>query len=251
MHKQSAVYIIASNKPTMSIYPNLEIITMPHTLPRGLARPQPSAPVSEASYDSDGAGQAFRLQEITRLMRWLEAERDARATLYKKYHRAANVFDGMDTALVAISMGMGVGGVGLLSTIIAAPLVIGLEAGALVCGGLGIAGKFVSRRLAAKARKHDSIRGVAESKINTLTGIISSALSDNLISDAEFTSFITEIKRYKTMRDAIRSKTRKTVSLDSVDGKTREALMDRGREEARAAMLKKIGLPRASQDLAV
>ena len=44
-------------------------------------------------------------------------------------------------------------GVGLLSTIIAAPIVVALEAAAVACGLAGIAGKYISRRLLVKAKK--------------------------------------------------------------------------------------------------
>ena len=67
--------------------------------------------------------------------------------MYKKYRRGANVVDGIDTALSMTSVGL------------AASVAIGLQAGAIVCGLLGVGGKLVGRRLQAKARKHDLIRG--------------------------------------------------------------------------------------------
>ena len=97
-------------------------------------------------------------EQKTCLQRQLEEERDLRAALYKKYHRGVNVLDGIGTTLIIVSMGLGVGGVGLLSTIVAAPVVLGLEAGSLVCGILAVASKYVGRRLATKAKKHDEIR---------------------------------------------------------------------------------------------
>ena len=60
---------------------------------------------------------------------------------------------GLSTSLMALtqrwlqaSLGMGAAGVGLLSTVIAAPVVVALEAAALVCGLAGMAGKYASRR---------------------------------------------------------------------------------------------------------
>jgi len=63
-----------------------------------------------------------------------------------------NVLGGVDTALISADMGMGIGGVGLLSTTIAVPVVLGLEIAALTCGVVGVAGKHVARRLAVKAK---------------------------------------------------------------------------------------------------
>ena len=113
--------------------------------------------------------QSYRLHEISQLKKRLEEERDKRATLYKKYHHGVNTLNGIDTALLAAVMGMGIGSVGLLSTIIAAPVVLGLVTAALACGVLRGTCKFVSRRLAVKAKKHNRIRILAESKLNTIT----------------------------------------------------------------------------------
>ena len=98
----------------------------------------------------------------------LENERDFRSSMYKKYQRGANVADEMDNALLVTTVGLAASGVGLLSTITAAPVALGLQAGAIVCGMLGAGGKLIGRRLQAKPRKHDLIRGLAESKLNII-----------------------------------------------------------------------------------
>ena len=93
----------------------------------------------------------------------MQAYTHIRSSMYKKYRRGANVADGVDTALLVTSVGLAASGVGLLSTIIAAPVSIGLQAREIVCGLLGGGGKLVSQRLQAKARTHDLICGLAES----------------------------------------------------------------------------------------
>ena len=99
-----------------------------------------------------------------------------------------------------ISAGLAASGVGLLSTIIAAPVALGLETGAIVCGLLGAGGKLVGRRLRAKARKHDLIRGLAESKLNTIADRISVALNDDKITEKEFRLILSEVDKYNQMR---------------------------------------------------
>ena len=116
-----------------------------------------------------------------------------------------NVLDGIDTTLITVSMGLGVGGVGLLSTIVAAPVVLGLEAGSLACGILAVAGKYVGRRLATKAKKHNEIRVLANSKLNTVADHVSTALKDGEISDREFRLVLDELAKYYGMRDDIRA----------------------------------------------
>ena len=133
--------------------------------------------------------------------------------MYKKYRRGANVLDGIDTALSVTSVGLAASGVGLLSTIIAAPVALGLQAGAIVCGLLGAGGKLVSRRLQAKARKH-LIRGLAESKLNTIADRISVALNDDKITKEELRLILSEVDKYNQMKVETRGRQKQSLSED-------------------------------------
>lgn len=183
---------------------------------------------------------SYRLHEISRLRKYLEDEREKRAELYKKYHRGVNALDSVDAVLLTAGMGLGIGGVGLLSTVIAAPVVLGLEIAALVCGTLGIAGKFVGRRLSVKAKKHDEVRVLAHSKLNTITDCVSSALMDGRISDDEFRLIVAEVDKYNDMKAEIRVGAWKTHAAVTLDEETKNSLIQRGRDEAKASFMKKL-----------
>ena len=127
-----------------------------------------------------------RIQHVAEVRARLEKERGFRASLYKKYRPGANVVDGLDTGLSVAGAAMAATVVGLLTTIITAPVAIGLQAGAIACWLLGAGGRFICRRLEAKARKHDQIRVLALSKLNTMADHISTALTDDKISEEEF-----------------------------------------------------------------
>ena len=141
------------------------------------------------------------MQEICQLQKRLEGEIDNRAALYKKYRRAVNAIDGADMALAI--MGAGAAGIVLLSMVLAAPIVVALEVAALGCGLLGVGCKFLSRKLASKAKKNDEIRVLAESKLNTIVDIVSRSLQDNDISDAEFRLVLDEVAKYSDMKKEI------------------------------------------------
>ena len=104
------------------------------------------------------------------------------------------------------SVGLAASGVGLLSTIIAAPVALSLQAGASVCGLLGAGGKLVGRRLQAKAGKHDLIRGLAGSKLNRIADRISVALNDDKIIEEEFLLILSEADKYNQMKTEIRGR---------------------------------------------
>ena len=196
--------------------------------------------VNVASQQPD---QYFRLQEISRLRKHLEDEKDKRSQLYKKYRRGINAVDAVDTALISASMGMGIGGVGLLTTVIAAPVVLGLEIAALGCGLLGVAGKFISRWLSVKAKKHDEVRVLAESKLNTIADHVSRALTDGQISDEEFRLISDEAQKYTQMKAEIRTGAQKAHAAVTLDEESKNSLIQRGRDEARASFMKKLAGP--------
>ena len=148
--------------------------------------------------------ESHRLQHVAEVRSRLEKERDCRASLYKKYRRGASVVDGLDTGLSVASAAMAATGVGLLTTIITAPVAIGLQAGAIACGLLGVDGRFICRKLEAKARKYDQLLVLAVSKLNSIAGRISAALTDDKISEEEFRLILSEVDKYGQMKAEIR-----------------------------------------------
>ena len=124
-------------------------------------------------------------------------------------------------------------------TIIAAPVVIAMEAGALVCGVFSVASKYINKKLQAKAIKHNKIRMLAEAKTNTIVDHVSKALMDGVISDDEFSLLISEVNKYKEMKEDIRSSTHKTLKIDE---EAEKKLIERGKEEARKSFLAKLNL---------
>ena len=116
-------------------------------------------------------------------------------------------------------MGLAATGVGLLSTIIAAPVAIGIGAGTMVCGLLGDVGKLAGGRLQAKARKHDLIHGLAESKLNKIADPISVALNDDKITIEEFRLIFAEVNKFKQTTNEIHGCQKQSSGL-SEDEKT-------------------------------
>ena len=200
----------------------------------------PELPREELVEDRD---HSYRLGEISALKKRLEGERDKRAALYKKYHRGVNVIDGVDTSLLTVSIGMGIAGMGVMSTVVAAPVALGLEITALVFGTFGVVGRFVGRRLAVKAKKHDEIRILAESKLNTITDHVSKALMDGTVSDEEFSLIMSEVDKFGKMKSEIRSGARKAHSELVLDEETKQSLIQQGRDEVRDSLLKKLDSP--------
>ena len=213
------------NKHAKSVTPSAPPTGTPPLYPELPAGPAVADVPSQ--HDNTPPDQYFWLQEISKLRKDLEDERDKRSQLYKKYQRGVNAVDAADTTLISASVGMGIGGVGLLSTIIAAPVVLGLEIAALACGLLGVTGKFI----------------LAESKLNTIADHVSTALADGTISYEEFCLVAQEAHKYAQMKAEIRAGAKKAHAAVTLDEETKKSLIQRGRDEARASFMKKLAGP--------
>lgn len=148
----------------------------------------------------------FRLREISNIKNNLEKERDERTLFYKKYKRGVNIATAADTTLTTLSIALGASGVGLLLSVAAAPVAIGIEVGAGLLGVVGLTCKFIHKKLMSQAMKHNEIRVLAESKLNTINDLISKALEDDKISDEEFSLILAEVEKFNAMKTDIKSK---------------------------------------------
>ena len=121
----------------------------------------------------------------------------------------------------------------MLSTVIAAPAVIAIEGVSLFTGLLSVIGKYIVKKPTSKAEKHEKIKTIASAKLDTIALHISKALSDNKVTDEEFRLILEESEKYKVMKEEVRSKTKKKIATE-----TEEALIERGRQEARNSFRK-------------
>lgn len=195
----------------------------------------PSAPEGEVLI-VEGTAQSYRLKKINEIQKEITTERDKRANLSKKYHRAVKIIAGVDSTLVVFSMGLGAAGIGVLSTIIAAPVAIALEGVALGTGLLSIVGGQTNKKLTMKAEKHEKIKTLADAKLNTISDHISKALTDDQISDEEYSLILSELDKFHQMKEEIRSKIRV-----SIDEETKQSLIAKGREDAIASFQNMFG----------
>ena len=81
--------------------------------------------ITEVSHSE--VGHDYRLKKFTDIQMNLEEERIRRRRLSENYYRIVTWVNNSDAVLIAVSMGLGIAGVGLLSTIVAAPVVVRLR----------------------------------------------------------------------------------------------------------------------------
>ena len=134
---------------------------------------------------------------------------------------------------MTITLGAGAGGIALLSTVVASPIVIPLEGMTLFTGFLSIKGKCSVKKSTSKAEKHEKIKTIASTKLDTISSHISKALSDNEVTDEEFRLILEEWEKYKVMKEKVRAKTKKKIATE-----LEETLIEKGRQETRESFWK-------------
>jgi len=105
--------------------------------------------------------------------------------------------------LVVTSIGLNAIGLGLLSTIIAAPAVISIQAVSLGALILIKTGDRVNKNLNEKAEKHEKIKVLAETTLDKIIDHLSKSLDVSVISEEEFSLVLSEGSKFTELKEEI------------------------------------------------
>ena len=153
-------------------------------------------------------GHIYRIQKIDEIQEILIAKKDKRNGLSTKYNRGVNIIGVIDNCLSVTAIGLCITGVGLLSTIVAAPAVIGMEAVSIVMGLIRDLGNYANKKMSLKIEKHEKITMLTVSSPNTISSLILKALSDDSISDEEYSLILFEFETITRMKEDLREKSK-------------------------------------------
>ena len=182
--------------------------------------------------------ESYRLKKIDELEKFLRSEVDLRDKLTKQFKRRATASTISDTSVITAITALEVASIVTLTTGIGMPISVVLASTGLFLGlGSGIIHK-TQKIFDSKAKKHDKIKTLAESKLDTISGLVSKAVEDSHIDHQEYHLILKEVEHYRTMKKEIRTKSKKTT--DAITAEQREAILAQGRKEGQQAFLAKI-----------
>ena len=196
-------------------------------------REDPSAPDIELTEMGNDQGHTYRLKVITDIQKFLETEINNRDAFSKKYFRIARIVSNIDNVLIGITICAEGAGAVLLATGVGSPIALGLGISGAATGAFSLLGNIVVKKTTIKAEKHLKIKVLANAKLDTIASHISKAMMDNYVSDDEFKLIMEELNKYKTIKEEIRSNTKKNLKAEE-----EESLIERGRQEARESFRK-------------
>lgn len=168
----------------------------------------------------------------------MRSEVDKREKLAKQFKRRATATTISDTSVIAAITALEVASIATLTSGVGLPISIVLASTGLLLG-LGSAVIHKTQKIfESKAKKHDKIKTLAESKLDSISSLVSKAIEDAHISHKEYQFILHEIEHYRKMKEEIRAKSKK--ATDAITKEQREAILAQGREEGTKAFLAKI-----------
>ena len=100
----------------------------------------------------------------------------------------------------------------------------------------------------SKEKKHDDIRLLAQSKLDSISDTISRAIQNENVSPTEFHKILQETENYRKLKADIRKQAK--AKQAKLSKEQREEILEQGRKEGREDFLRKIantsGIPNAN-----
>ena len=164
----------------------------------------PSAPPLYPSLGGD-----YRLKKINDCQQELQNEISHYRRISKKYKRAKTIINAFAATTGTLTV--------VLSTASLATLLsgIGAIAGAPIAGIAALLGTFStaasasSGRLNKQVTKHEKTISLAESHHLSVSKLVSKAMTDGVVSDAEFNLILREIENYNSLKSQLRREVKK------------------------------------------
>ena len=192
----------------------------------------PSAP------QHDDESHIYRLKKIEEIEAFLQNEILERERLYKKFKRYSTSVRIVDHTLITATVITSGGGLAALCTGIGVPVSIALASVSLILSLTTAITRKTSKLYDTKAKKHDKITVIAQTKLDSVHDTVSKAINDGHISPEEFQRVIHEKQRYLLLKQGIRAKTKRVT--DTINDEQRRAILDQGRREGKQYFLRQI-----------
>ena len=179
--------------------------------------------------------QTYRLNKLSEIQAYFLNEIEVHEQIAKKMKRFNTITGIVDTGLITstvitggISIAAFASGVGLSVDIV-------LSGTSLLLSLTTVITRKSSRTFTVKQEKHDAIKLLAQSKLDSIADIISQAMQDGDISSIEFHKVLQEVEKYRKLKADIRNQAKAKVK--QITKEQREELLEQGRKEGKEDFL--------------
>ena len=201
---------ICDNETTSNIYPDLN----------------PTAPQET---------QTYRIKELTEIEAYLLDETEVRERIAKKSKRFNTITDIVDTFLITSTVITGWISIAAFASGVGLPVGIAVSGTSLLLFLATVIPQKYFKTFTVKQEKHDAIKLLAQSKLDSIANIISKVKQMESI---EFHKVLQEVEKYCKLKADIRNQAKAKVK--QIMKEQREELLEQGRKEGKEDFLRKI-----------
>ena len=178
------------------------------------------------------------LKELTKIEAYLLDEIEVRERIAKKMKRYNTITDIVETGLITSTVITGGISIEAFANGVGLPVGIALSETSLLFPLATVITWKSFKTFTVKQEKHDAIKLLAQSKLESIANIISQAIQDGDISSIEFHKVLQEVEKYHKLKPDIRNQAKAKVK--HITKEQREELLEQERKEGKEDFLRKI-----------
>ena len=175
---------------------------------------------------------------MTEIEACLLDEIEVRERIAKKMKRFNTITGIVDTGLITSTVITGGISIAAFASGVGLPVGIALSGTSLLLSLANAITQKSFKIFTVKQEKHDAIKLLAQSKLDSITNIISQAMQDGDISPTEFHKVLQEVEKYRKLKADIRNQAKTKVK--EITKEQREEILEQGRKEGKEDFLRKI-----------
>ena len=182
--------------------------------------------------------QSYRLNKLSEIQAYLLGESELRERIAKKMKRFNTIRGIVDTRLITSTVITGGISVAAFAAGAGLPVGIALSGTSLLLSLATAITRKSFKIFTVKQEKHDAIKLLAQTKLVSISNIISQAMQDGDISPTEFHKVLQEVEKYRKLKADIRNQAK--AKIKQITKEQREELLEQGRKEGKEDFLRKI-----------
>ena len=156
-------------------------------------------------------------------------EIEVRERIAKKMKGFNTITGIVDTSLITSTVIVGGISIAAFASGVGLPVGIALGGTSLILSLATVITRKSFKTFTVKQEKHNSIKLLAQSKLDSIANIISQAMQDGDISPTKFHKVLQEVEKYRKLKADIRNQAK--AKIKQITKEQREELLEQGRKE--------------------
>ena len=193
--------------------------------------------------------QSYRSNKLSKTEAYLLNEIEVLEQIAKKMKRFNTIIGIVDTDLITSTVVTGGISIATFASGVGLPVGIALSGTSLLLSLATAITRKSFKMFTVKQEKHNAIKVLAQSKLDSIANIILQAMQDGDISPSEFHKVLQEVEKYRKLKGDNRNQA--TPKVKDITKEQQEEILEQGRKEGKEDFLQKIANSSGTQGVNV